>query len=596
MGWEAWVSLVVVGLMAVALIRNLAAPDTIIVGGMVLLMTIGAVSGSSAFPSPREMAAGFGNEGLLTVAVLFVVAAALTHTGAMSLITQPLLGRPKRVVDAQIRLMAPISFLSAFLNNTPIVAMFMPVVSDWCKKTGIAPSKLFIPLSYAAILGGTCTLIGTSTNLVVNGLLIADPGATGLSMFTIAPIGVPCAIVGVAYVLLASRWLLPERKAAISVSDDPRQYTVEMVVEPAGPLVGQTIEKAGLRHLPGLYLVEIERDGEVRAAVGPDMVLMADDRLVFVGVIESVVDLRKMRGLLPATSQVFKLDAPISQRCLVEAVVSNSCPMVGKSIREGRFRTMYDAAVIAAGRNGERIRKKIGDIVLEPGDTLLLECRPSFVDQQRNSRDFFLVSRVAGSTPRRHDRAWVALAILLAMVVTFTAEWISVFNAALLAAGLMVLTRCVSMSEARRSIDWQVLIVIGAAFGIGRSLETSGAAGEVAEFFISLAGDNRIMSLAMVYLVTMAFTAVITNNAAAVLVFPIAKATAMETGADIVPYAVAVMFAASNDFATPIGYQTNLMVYGPGGYRFSDYVRFGLPLNLLVMGVTIAGIALMWGL
>mgnify|MGYP005846048573 CR=1 FL=1 len=592
MPWEAWITLGVVVLLAIALIRNWGPPDTVMVGGMALLMTLGCFF--DHFPSPKQMAAGFGNEGLLTVGVLFIVAAGLTQTGAMSLITQPLLGRPRRVLDAQVRLMGPIAVLSAFLNNTPLVAMFMPVVSDWCKKTGISPSKLFIPLSYAAILGGTCTLIGTSTNLVVNGLLLAEPGGEGLGMFSIAPVGIPCAAAGLVYVLVASRWLLPDRKPAISVSDDPRQYTVEMAVDPAGPLVSQTIEKAGLRHLPGLYLVEVERDGEVRAAVGPDLVLQPDDRLVFVGVIESVVDLRKVRGLLPATNQVFKLDAPLTQRCLIEAVVSNSCPLIGRSIREGRFRNVYDAAVIAVARNGERINKKIGDIVLEPGDTLLLEARPQFVDQQRNSRDFFLVGRVEGSTPLRHDRAWVALLILLAMVVTFTAEWLSVFNAAVLAAGLMILTRCVTTSMARRTIDWQVLIVIGAAFGVGRALETTGAAAAVASFFIDAAGSNQLLSLIVVYLTTMVFTAIITNNAAAVLVFPIAKATAAATGADVIPYAMAVMFAASNDFSTPIGYQTNLMVYGPGGYRFSDYIRFGGPLNLLVMVIAITCIWLFW--
>ena len=589
MAWEGWITLAAVAAMAFALIRNLAAPDIILLGTLALLATLGIVS-------PGDAVAGFGNEGLITVATLFIVVAGLSATGGMNLIAAPLLGRPRSTLDAQVRLMLPVTVLSAFLNNTPLVAMFMPVVSDWCKKTGISPSKLFIPLSYAAILGGTCTLIGTSTNLVVNGLLIEHyeqlrPGEeqAGLHLFDIAWIGVPAAVLGTTYCLIFARWLLPNRSSAIAAGGDLRQYTVEMVVEPNGPLVGQTIEQAGLRHLPGLYLIEIDRGGQILAAVRPDETLAAGDRLVFAGIVESVVDLRKMRGLLPATNQVEKIQADAVNRVLVEAVVSNSCPMVGRSIREGRFRTTYNAAVIAVGRGGERLRLKIGDIVLQPGDTLLLEAGPEFEARQRNSRDFYLVSAIADSAPPRHNRAWLALAILLAMIGLATFEVMSMLGAAMAAAALMVVTRCCTGGEARRSLDWTVLLVIGAAFGIGKAMETSGVAAFIADGLMRVGGANEWTALATIYAVTMIFNAFITNNAAAVLVFPIAQATAERLGVDITPFAVALMFAGSNDFATPIGYQTNLMVYGPGGYRFGDYLRFGGPLNLLmlVIGVTL---------
>jgi di/tricarboxylate transporter len=593
MGWEAWFILGLLGFVLVALARNWAAPDVVLMGALTLTM---GVSGFSAGRLPDAGAAiqGFANEGLITVGVLFVVVAGLTQTGAMALITQPMLGRPRTVLGAQARLMFPLTALSAFLNNTPIVAAFMPVVGDWCKRTGIAPSKLFIPLSYAAILGGTCTLIGTSTNLVVNGLLLADPTTPGLGMFDLAWIGVPCAVVGVTYVLLMSRWLLPDRKSALSLSDDPRRYTVEMVVQAHGPLVGQTIEQAGLRHLPGLFLVEIERAGELLAAVGPSVKLEADDRLVFVGIVESVVDLRKMRGLSPATNQVFKLNAPQDHRCLIEAVVSSACPLVGKSIREGGFRTMYGAAIIAVARGGQRIQKKIGDIILQPGDTLLLESPQDFARRQRNSRDFYLVSKVQDSTPPRHDRAWAALVVLLAMVVLFTAGWVNIVTAAMLAAGAMILLRCCTATVARQSIDWQVLIVIGASFGLGSALDKSGAAATIARNVVQLTSGHPTATLAVVYALTMGFTALINNNAAAVLMFPIAKAAAGSLGADLTPFAVAIMLAASNDFATPLGYQTNLMVYGPGGYRFMDYVRFGGPLNGLMFLTSVTLIPLVW--
>jgi di/tricarboxylate transporter len=471
--------------------------------------------------------------------------------------------------------------------------MMLPVVDDWAKKTRLSASKLMIPLSYAAILGGLCTLIGTSTNLVVNGLLISS-GGPGLRLFDVAWVGVPCCLAGLLYILVASRWLLPDRRPPIGQPEDPRRYTVEMLVEPGSPLAGKTIEQAGLRHLPGLYLMEIDRNGDVLAAVGSDTKLAANDRLVFVGVVESVVDLQKVRGLKPATDQVFKIGAPRPYRCLIEAVVSNTCPLVGLSIREGRFRSVYNAAVIAVARNGERLPGKIGDIVLRPGDTLLLEAHPSFADAQRNSRDFFLVSRIDDSTPPRHDRAWAALAVLLAMVVAAGFSWLSMLNAALLAAGGMLLARCCTPSAARRSVEWQVLLVIACAFGIGRALEKSGAAETIATTLIGLAGSSPWLALGVVYGVTMLFTEVMSHIAAAVMVFPIALATAAGLHVNEMPFVMAIVMAASCGFATPIGYQTNLMVYGPGGYRFGDYLRFGGPLNLLVWAVTMLVAPLAW--
>jgi di/tricarboxylate transporter len=592
MDWEAWVTLLTIAGMVVALARNLAGPDLILLGGLTILMTVGVFT--DGLPNPAEAVTGFGNTGLITVAVLFVVAAGLTNTGGMQLLAAPLLGRPRTTLGAQFRLMPPITVLSGFLNNTPIVAMFMPVVSDWAKKRGMAPSRLLIPLSYAAILGGICTLIGTSTNLIVNSLIADDTGTRGLGFFEIGAVGLPCAVVGTAYVMLVGRKLLPDRRPVFGEDEDPRQYTVEMLVDPEGGLVGQTIEQAALRSLPGLYLVEIDRNGELLPAPGPEQVLKANDRLVFAGVVESVVDLRKMRGLKPATNQVFKLDAPASQRTLIEAVVSNSCPMVGQSIRAGRFRSRYNAAVIAVARNGERVKKKVGDIVVQPGDTLLLEAHPGFVNQQRNSRDFFLVSKVPGSTPPRHDKAPIALTILGVMVLLVTLTPVTMLNAALLAAGLMWLTRCCTGTTARESVDWQVLLVIGAALGIGEAVDQSGLAFDAAQGMLEVVGTNPLLALLGIYLLTNVFTELITNNAAAVLIYPIAKATADGLDVNVIPFVIAIMIAASASFSTPIGYQTNLMVYGPGGYRYSDYLRIGLPLNLLIMAVTIALAPLIW--
>jgi len=490
--------------------------------------------------------------------------------------------------------MLPVAALSAFLNNTPVVAMFIPAVQDWAKRHDLSLSRLMIPLSYASIAGGACTLIGTSTNLVVNGLVRSETELPGLGMFELAWVGLPVLAVVYGCVVLGSRWLLLERRPAISRFADAREYTVEMLVEPRSPLVGKSIEDAGLRQLPGMYVVEINREGAVLPAVSPHERLKAQDRLVFVGIVDSVIDLQKIRGLTPATDQVFKLDSPRHERCLIEAVVSDSFALLGKSIREGRFRTLYGAAVIAVARNGERIDRKVGDIVLKPGDTLLLETHHSFVEQHRNSRDFLLVSRLDDSRPPRHERAGIALTIVAGMVVSVAAGWLSMLEGAMLAAGLMLVTRCTSGSVARRSVDWQVLLVIAASFGIGNALQSTGAAEAIAASLIVPAGGSPWVALALVFAITATFTAIITNNAAAVLMFPIALATAERLGVSFMPYAITIMVAASASFATPIGYQTNLMVYGPGGYRFGDYLRIGAPVTLLVGITTVAIVPFVW--
>ena len=593
MSVDAWTTLGLLALVMGLLAFTRVTPYLILLGGLVLLLTLGVIG-------EDDLLAGLSNPGMVTVGVLFAVVSGVRETGALSWLVEPLLGNSRSIGAAQLRISAPVAALSAFMNNTPLVAAMLPVVTDWARKREISVSKLLIPLSYASILGGGCTLIGTSTILVVNGLIISELGAErGLGMFDIARVGLVCAAVGLGFLLLVGRWLIPERRPVLSIGDDPREYVVEMLVEPGSPLAGRTIEAAGLRHLPGLYLMEIDRDDQVMPAVSSSVVLRGNDRLVFAGIVESVVDLQRIRGLVPATDQVYKLDVERTNRSLVEAVVSRGCPIIGMTIRAGQFRTRYNAAVIAVARQGQRIHQKIGDIVLQAGDTLLLEARASFAGQHRNSRDFFLVSTVENSAPLRHERAWVSLAILVAMVGAVTFGGLSMLNASMLAAGGMILTRCTSATAALRAVDWQVLLVIAAAFGIGRAMQTTGAAEGVTAWLITLAGDNPELILAILCGVTMAFSNVMNANAAAVLMFPIGLATAArlstpEATIDPMPFVIAIMMGATASFATPIGYQTNLMVMGPGGYRASDYIRVGLPLSLLVWLTAVLVIPRAW--
>jgi len=580
MSYEAWLSVGVVVSTAVALAVTRIAPDLVLVGSLTALLVFGVLS-------PEAALSGLANPGLATVGVLYVVVSGLTETGAVHAAGERLLGRPRSVRRAQLRLMLPVAGLSAFLNNTPLVAMMVPVVQDWARRHRLSVSKLMIPLSYAAIFGGTCSLIGTSTNLIVAGLVARDASLPALGFFEIAWVGVPSALAGIAFVVATGHWLLPDRRPPIAEPTDPKEYAVEMLVETGSPLVGRSIEQAGLRHLPGVYLAEIEREGAVLPAVAPTERLRAGDHLVFVGMVDSVVDLYRVRGLIPAPDQVFKLDSPRPERRLVEAVVSDVCPLVGMSIREGRFRSHYEAVVVAVARGGQRVLGKIGDIELRAGDTLLLETRPSFLEQQRLSRDFLLVSAIEGAAPPRHDRAGIATAILAGMVAAVSLADVPMLVAALVAGGLMIATRCTTTSAARRSVDWQLLIVIGGALGLGRAVEETGAAAALAHAWLGLAGESPWATLLVVYLMASLLSAVLTNNAAAVLVFPLARAAAEGLGVSFLPFVFAIMMAASASFATPIGYQTNLMVYGPGGYRFGDYLRIGLPLNALMALVTV---------
>ena len=588
MGWEAWLTLIVVMGCFAMMAFTWISPDIVMSAGLTLLLVTGVLL-------PSEALAGFSNQGMLTVAVLYVVVSGLTETGAVSWIVQNILGVPRNIRQAQARLMTPAAVLSAFLNNTPVVAVFVPAVKVWARRNGLSLSRLLIPLSYASIAGGTCTLIGTSTNLVVNGLLVDQIGLPGLGIFDLAWIGLPITVSVFLFVLIFSKRLLPDRKEPLLYGEGIREYTTEMMVEEDSPLDGCSIEAAGLRCLPGLYLAEIERDGGILPAVGPLERLQANDRLIFVGAIESVVDLHKIRGLVPATNQVFKLEGVRKDRSFFEAVVSDTCPLVGKSVREGRFRNRYHAVIIALARNGERVHGKIGDMVLRAGDTLLLEARPSFIDQQGRSRDFLLVSEVGGVHPPNHKGAPVALAITMGMVMAAATGLLTMLEAALVAAGLMIASGCTSGRIARQAPDWQVLVVIAASFGIGAALQKSGAATVLADAITSLAGGSPWGTLMLVFTATALLSAIATNNVAAVLAFPIALSAAHHMNVDVMPFAITIMVAASASFITPIGYQTNLMVYNAGGYRFMDFVRIGLPLTLLVGLVTVGLVPLIWG-
>lgn len=589
MSIEAWISIAVVVALFAALVKNAAPPDLLFLAATTLLALLGIIT-------PKEAFAGFSNSGMLTVAVLFVVVAALRETGVLDYVGHHVLGKARTESSVLVRLSGVILPMSAFLNNTPIVAMFVPVVIDWCRRNKVSPSRLLIPLSFLAILGGTCTLIGTSTNLVINGLMI-DSGLPGMSLFEVGQVGLPYAVVGVTYLLLFGRILLPERKEFMEQLDQTRkEYLTEMLVQPGCRLAGHSVEKAGLRQLPGLFLIEIDRQGTVLAPVGPEDQIQAEDRLVFTGVVSSIIELEKIPGLVPITDpELESIPGKLRHRRMCEAVISETSPLIDKTIREADFRATYGAAVVAVHRGGKRVEKKIGDIRLRPGDTLLLQVGPHFSRAYRHHPAFYLISDVDDWRPVRRDRAWIALCLFAVLIALMTTGVVETVVAAVAVAVLMIVCGCISSGDARRSVEWQVLITIAAAFGVGAALEKSGAATAVAATLVeSTQAWGPIAALAIVYLIGSIMTELITNNAAAVLIFPFCLETARLYEVDSRPFLMALILSASASFMTPIGYQTNMMVYGPGGYRFSDFLKIGVPLNLILGFLAVLLIPYFW--
>ncbi|WMS87299.1 SLC13 family permease [Pleionea litopenaei] len=584
-----------------ALLFSRKPPDLIFAGGLLLLLLTQSVSVETAL-------SGFANPGLITIACLYIVAAAIRETQAL----KPLMnwvssGKPSDRVSL-FKFTFPTSLLSSLLNNTPIVAALIPEVNRWSKKLGKQPSQFLLPISYAAILGGTCTLIGTSTNLLVFGFVQQSSFADQLGFFDISLIGVPVTLAGLLYILIASRWLLPKRASSESTLRNTREYCVEMIVEDTASIVGKSIEQAGLRHLHGLYLIEVVRGNLVLAAVGPNTILEAGDRLVFSGLVNSISELLDIDGLTLAEEQVFKLSSDetsdsesqaarrFGQARLVEAVIGNNNPFIGKTIKQVKFRKHYNAAVIAVVRNGSRVMQKTGDIMIRPGDTLLMLARRSFTEQHRYSRDFLLVNGLEELSLDSNSKApWCWLAIG-SMVGLASFNIVPVVIAAMVASAIVLLSRCVTFDRAKQSLDLQVLLTIGLAFGIGGALTDSGAANMLATSVLSVFGQNPLALLVAVYLITVLLTEMVTNNAAAVISFSLVAGIVESLGYNLIPYAVVIMVAASASFISPMGYQTNLMVYSAGGYRFSDYLRFGLPLSLVVGVLTLVLVPIFWTL
>jgi di/tricarboxylate transporter len=539
---------------------------------------------------------GFNNPGVLTVGALFMIAAGMYSTGAISILSDKLIGRPKTVLQAQLKILPNIALGSAFLNNTPLVAMMIPVIRDLSRSCGLDAKKLYIPLSYASILGGTCTLIGTATNLVISGM-ITDTIQTGgdnmpfmepVTLFDLSWVGVPVTIAGLVFIMTMGKWLLPSSyNSGTTIGPKERRYfRIELKVDPEGPLVGKTIEEAGLASPEGFYILSLLRK-ENNIEFGPGTTLQPNDLLAFAADIDGAKALWATIGLHPVHAT--KKAKPHRHRHhLVEVVVSNQSRFVGQRIGDlGDRDREYEVWLVGMAHEGAAMDYPLKDAIIQPGDVALLEVEDKFFYRNRNEVDFSMTKKLRGARIQRTDKAVLASLITLAMITTVTLGWLTMLNAALLAAGAMLLTGCMDLSSAGKSVDFATLVVIASAMGLEAAVTASGLSEIIGSFLGHLGGDNVYVALTVVFIGCILMDAMVTNVASAVFMFPIALTIAQGLGGSFMPFAVTVMVGASCSFISPVSYQTNLMVYGPGEYSFGDFVKIGVPLSVVVGIITV---------
>lgn len=576
MDLQAWFTLAVVLALVVVLAREMLTPAVAVLAATILLLLTGIIDADAAF-------AGFSNEAPIIVAALLVFARAADVAGIVGPALERFFGPPGGSQRwALPRLVFPIAGLSAVLNNTTLVAMTVPAVLDLCRRRGLSPSRFLMPISFAAVLGGVMTTVGTSTNLTVSGLL-RQSGMEPFSLFELSAVGVPLALAGCVVVVLLAGRVLPDREAAGGQRESgaTRDFTVSMSVKPGGPIDGKTIEEAGLRHLQGVFLVEISRGELVIGPVAPTEVLRGGDVLTFVGRVDDVVDLHRTRGLESAAAR--QIDhLPGSGQAFYEAVVGPE--LVNVTLQEIGFRARYGAAVLAIHRAGQRIEAKLGEVPLHLGDTLLVLADAGFRGRFRDGHDFLLIAPLLGLPPARGTKAVPVALIGIGFVVATGTGLLPILHAALLAALLVIVSGALTVRQARDAVDLNIVVLIAAAFGLGAAVQQSGLGAVIADLIVDVMMPfGAIGALAAVLVATMLLTEMISNNAAAVLAFPVAVATAAATGSDPRPFVIAVTMGASLSFLTPIGYQTNLMVYALGGYRYGDFGRLGAPINLVII-------------
>lgn len=582
---------IIIVLMLLGLLFEVMRADFLIFLTLVVFLLSGIISNTEAL-------SGFANEGMLTILLLFIVAGAIQKHGIIELVVYRLLGKGKNIKASMLKVLLPLGLSSGFLNNTPIVVALTPILKNWAIDNNYSPSKFLMPLSYMTILGGTITMIGTSTNLVVHGLLLSA-GLEGFSFFTLSVVGIPITIVGLIFLLTIGYRLLPEHLGAKQqISQETKEFLAEAVIEDEFELAGNTVTELGKEVFDGIYIIEILRNNKRVFPINGMTVVEEGDHIIFSGSLNTIAKIQKEKGVSVKTGTELTLeDLKNDDNVLVETVVSHNSSLLNGTIKQVNFKNRYNAGVIAIHRNNQRIKSRVGDIVLKTGDTLLLIADQTFIDRNKHSSDFYVITPVQPPEKLKQDmtKGWIGLVALLLMILVVTMGWLSMLEAMLVLVVLLVGFRFINPTEITSFIQFDVILLIASAFGVGAAMTESGLAQYVASGLTYLSTPFGVLGVIfIIYFVTNTFTEVITNSAASVLMFPIAIEMANAINVDYMGLVVTIAIAASASFMTPIGYQTNLIVYGPGGYKFSDYLKVGTPLSLIVMVVACFIIYFVW--
>ncbi|MCM3874473.1 MAG: SLC13 family permease [Pyrinomonadaceae bacterium] len=580
----AWTTLALLVGMFVFLVWNKFPIWLVFVGTLTVAMTLKLAPAAALLK-------GYSNTGVITVAALYPVAAGMYATGAISLLSERLIGLPKSLTVAQLRILGPVSIASGFLYNTPLVAMMIPAVRDVTRRTGLKGSKLYMGLSYVALLGGTMTLIGTSVNLIIAGL-VTEAVAKGelapikpIGLFDPMWIGLPATLVGLTFMILIGSRLLPDRTGNQAAAEK-RTYRSDFRIEESSKLEGKTLEQVGFANPVGFTLESLTRNGSP-IEISPALKLESGDLLTFFAPADVLPGLWMTIGLIPAYAT--EMESSRHEHQLVEVVLSPRSPAIDHRIGDLPLPdSPYELMLVGISRNGQAPREPLVNFRLEAGDAGVVEVNDAFFYENRRESDFILTKRLEGFRVQRIDRAVVALVITVGMIALAATGVTSMLNAALLATMAMLLTGCLTIDRLWQSVDWQTIVVMGAAIGFESAVTGSGLAKYAADMFASVGGGSPLMALAAVYLGTVLLTNVISNVASAVLMFSVAVSLSNSLGVSFLPFAMILMSGASTAFINPAGFQTNLMVQTPGGYVFSDFARVGIPLTVIV------GIVVLW--
>ncbi len=565
--------------MLVLMILEVAHPATIAFLTLLFFFILGLIT-------PSEIMSSVSNEGVLTLALLFVIVSVIERTNLVERVLNYVLDKSKTENGALVRLTGPLVSFSMFFNNTPIVVMLVPAIQKWCKERGFYASKFLLPISYITIFGGIVTLIGTSTNLIVHGWLL-ERGFEGFSFFYLLPYSILGIVLGILYLFTFGYKILPENNTEIEEKyDTGKKFLYEAVIHEGCKLIGKTVTSNEIKQLKGIYLVKIERNGEVISPVKLTDKIQANDLIVFSGSLETLEALQSMNNISIKTGKDVSVESLQNNEAnLVEGVISHNSPLVNQRIKDTNFRAKYDASIVAVHRKNERIEENIGDIVLKPGDVLLMLADKDFSVRAINKDDFYVITDIPKQKVFNQGQTYVAIGSFILMILLVAFGMLSMFEASLLFVGLYLILQFFNEEQVIKNMPFQVLILIVCSLGVGTVIETSGTAELIANSIINVIGGafGTLGLLAAVYLVTTVLTEVVTNAAAAIITMPIAVEVAAYVDVSPTVVAAIVAIAASASFATPIGYQTNLIVYGPGGYKFSDYLKVGIPLNMIFM-------------